>query len=95
MLLLLRPSQLEIKPLLGLSLLVMESKCIPPSLWLSPAFLSLIQFYVPGKAATFTACQQVLLWAGGEQGNPEGDRGCFQHQQLAKNKQRTSSEVVL
>ncbi|KAI1231906.1 hypothetical protein IHE44_0007547, partial [Lamprotornis superbus] len=28
------------------------------------------QFYVPGKAATFTACQQVLLGAGGDQGDP-------------------------
>lgn len=36
----------------------------------SPAFLLLIQFYIPGKAAAFTASQQVLIWAGGDQGNP-------------------------
>lgn len=41
-----------------------------PNFWFPPAFLFLIQFYIPGQAATFTASQQVLLWAGGDQGNP-------------------------
>lgn len=65
---LLRPPQLEIK--LGLPLLVMESKHMPLNCWFSPAFLFLFQFYIPGKAAFFAASQQVLLWAGGDQGNP-------------------------
>lgn len=37
-----------------------------PNFWFSPAFLFLIQFYIPGKAAAFTASQQVLIWAGGD-----------------------------